>query len=326
MRKHIVSMLAGVTLFVFLISGIGAVTPLAEARTFLQFGGSSPGGVFYYLFGVLTTLVTEKMPDTIATNVATGASVDNLKRLSKGEIDFGISHASNVWEALNGEGPFEGNKVTNLMAIGKAYNSPHYFVTLKNTGIKTMSDLEGKRVAIGTAGSGAAYNSLLTFEALGLNVDARHMSFADAGRDVKEGRIHALGQSGAPSGAVSELSETADIYVIPMSDEEIEKIVASQKAPYFWKGYMPPETYKGMTEPVPTFFVSILWYAREDVPEDIVYDLLKLMYEPENKKFLEEGHPMWKEMEPNLEEMKKLGIPIHPGALKFYEEMGVPIP
>ena len=81
-----------------------------------------------------------------------------------------------------------------------------------------------------------------------------------------------------------------------------------------------------MTEPVPTFFVSILWYASEDVPEDIVYDLLKLMYEPENKKFLEEGHPMWKEMEPNLEEMKKLGIPIHPGALKFYEEMGVPIP
>lgn len=326
MKRPTISILAGVTLFVLLASGIGGTIPGAEARTFLQFGGSSPGGVFYYLFGVLTTLLTEKMPGTIATNVATGASVDNLKRLIKGEVDFGMSHASNIWEALNGVGSFEGTKATKLRAIGKAYNSPHYFVTLKNTGIKSMSDLKNKKIAIGTAGSGAAYNSLLTFDALNLNVDGRHMSFADAGRDVKEGRIHALGQSGAPSGAVSELAETADIFVIPMTDEEIGKIVASQSAPYFWKGYMPPETYKGMTEPVPTFFVSIMWYASEDVPEDVVYNILKVMYEPQNKKVLEEGHPMWKEMEPNLEEMKKLGIPVHPGALKFYREQGIPIP
>lgn len=96
MKRPTISILAGVTLFVLLASGIGGTIPGAEARTFLQFGGSSPGGVFYYLFGVLTTLLTEKMPGTIATNVATGASVDNLKRLIKGEVDFGMSRASNI--------------------------------------------------------------------------------------------------------------------------------------------------------------------------------------------------------------------------------------
>ncbi|MCR4426825.1 MAG: TAXI family TRAP transporter solute-binding subunit [Firmicutes bacterium] len=321
-RYRLVSVLVASALIFAAAMGSSA----APERTFLQFGGSSPGGVFYYVFGVLTTLLTEKMPNVIATNVATGASVDNLKRLMKGELDFGISHASNVWESLNGEGPFGGQKATQLRAIGKVYNSPHYFVTLKKTGIKTMSDLAGKKVAIGTAGSGAAYNSLLTFEALGIKADTRYMSFADAGRDVKEGRIHALGQSGAPSGAVTELAETADIYVIPMTDEEIAKIVASQRAPYFWKGYMSPATYKGMTEPVPTFFVSILWYAHERVPADTVYQVLKTMYEPANRKRLEDGYPLWKEIDPDLDELKRLGIPLHPGAEKFYREMGIPIP
>ena len=119
-------------LMLVVIIGLGSI-PAGAAKTFLNFGGSSPGGVFYYVFGVLTTMLTEKMPDVIATNVATGASVDNLKRLMKGEIDFGISHASNIWESLNGEGNFVGTKNTQLRAIGKVYGSPHYFVALKKS-------------------------------------------------------------------------------------------------------------------------------------------------------------------------------------------------
>ena len=186
--------------------------------------------------------------------------------------------------------------------------------------------MNSKKVAIGTAGSGAAYNSELTFKALGLDVQSQYMSFADAGRDVKEGRIAALGQSGAPSGAVTELAETADIVVIPMTDAEIAKIVASQKAPYFSKGYIQPNVYKGMTEPVPTFFVNIYWYAHERLSTELVYNVLKTMYEPLNRKYLEEGYTLWKEMEPSLDELKRLGIPLHPGAEKFYREMGVKIP
>ena len=325
--KRILANIARLTLALVLIFAIGVGSISAEAtKTFINLGGSSPGGVFYYVFGVLATLLTEKMPDVIATNVATGASVDNLKRLMKGELDFGISHASNIWESLNGEGSFVGQKNTQLRAIGKVYGSAHYFVALKKSGIKSMSDLNGKKVAIGTAGSGAAYNSELTFKALGLKVDTQYMAFADAGRDVKEGRIAALGQSGAPSGAVTELAETADIVVIPMTDAEIGKIVASQKAPYFSKGYMDPSIYKGMTEPVPTFYVNIYWYAHERLSTEMVYNVLKTMYEPTNRKYLEEGYSLWKEMEPSLVEMKALGIPLHPGAEKFYREMGVKIP
>lgn len=295
--------------------------PAAPRKIFqVGFGGSAPGGVYYYMIGVLSNLLSEALPFVNITNVSTGASVANAIGVAKGELHMGLTYGSLVYEIWNAVDTFEGQGEVgkNVRGVAKAYASPHYFVALAGSGIETISDLAGKTVSVGPPGSGAQYNSDLILEALEIDVKREYLAFADAAYAIKEGRIQAFGQSGAPSGAITELAETENIIIIPFSDAEMDKLEAASQ--FYYRDKLSKDVYKGMTEDVQMPFFSVYWIVNKDVPDEVVYDMTKAAFDPAMKDKLTEGYILWRELEEDSETFEKLGPEIHPGAKKFFDE------
>lgn len=295
----------------------------AQDKLEIAWGGSNPGGVMYYMVGSAGTIISEKLPQYNITQVTTGGSTENAKRLIKGELDMGIVYGAHVYMAQKPEGPFEGGeKGTMLRGVAKAYKGPTYFVTLPDTGIKTISDLAGKTVALGPPGSGTVFNCSNIMRALGMldQIEPQMMTFADAGRALGNGQIDALCQSSAPAAAVTELAETRGAVVLPYSDEEMGKITGTY--PFYVRDTMPDTVYKGVpATDLP--YLTVYWVAHERVPAQAVQDILELVYQDDIKKQLAQGHKAWAQMEPDIANFLNLGVPMHPGAEAYYKAKGL---
>ena len=293
----------------------------ANAKENIAWGGSNPGGVMYYMVGAAGTIISEKLPQYNITQVTTGGSTENAKRLIKGELDMGIVYGAHVYLAQKPEGPFkDGAKGTMLRGVAKAYAGPTYFVTLPNSKIKKLTDLSGKRVAMGPPGSGTVFNCNNMLKAVG-NLDkikASYLTFADAGRALANGKVDAICQSSAPAAAVKELAETKGARVIPFSAKELDKITKSGYA----KGTMPAGTYKGVPA-IDLPYLTVYWVAHERVSAKAIQDILTLVYQPDIRAKLAAGHKAWKQMAPDTKNFEALGVPMHPGAVAYYKSKGL---
>ena len=301
--------------------GLGAGAASAQDRQEIAWGGSNPGGVMYYMVGVAGTELGKDLPNVNITQVTTGGSTENAKRLIKGELDMGIVYGSHVFMAQEQSGPFENDeKGTMLRGVAMAYEGPTYFVTMADSGIESVADLAGKSVALGPPGSGTVFNCSNILQALGIfgDVEPQMMTFGDAGRALGNGQIDAFCQSSSPAAAVTELAETNDILVVPYSEEELATI--NEAFPFYHTGTMPETTYTGVpATDMP--FTTVYWVAHERVPEDVVHDIVAAAYEKQD--VLAEGHKAWAQMKPDIESFEALGAPMHPGALSYYEESGM---
>ena len=298
--------------------------PLGAAdKINIAWGGSNPGGVMYYMVGAAGTIISEKLPNYNITQVTTGGSTENAKRLIKGELDMGIVYGAHVFMAQKPEGPFaKGAKGTMLRGVAKAYKGPTYFVTLPGSGIKSFADLKGKKVAMGPPGSGTVFNCTNIMKAVGMHgsFTERYMTFADAGRALANGQIDALCQSSAPAAAVKELAETKGVVILPYSDADMKKVTT--KYPFYAPGGLPASTYKGV--PVLSLpNLTVYWVAHERVPAKAVKDILELAYQDDIRKRLAAGHKAWKQMEPDTKNFLALGAPMHPGAVEYYKAKGL---
>jgi len=295
----------------------------AQKKTNIAWGGSNPGGVMYYMVGAAGTIISEKLPQYNITQVTTGGSTENAKRLIKGELDMGIVYGAHVYMAQKPEGPFKGGaKGTMLRGVAKAYKGPTYYVTLPSSGIKKLTDLKGKTVAMGPPGSGTVFNCTNIAKAVGIlgDIKQRYMTFADAGRALANGQIDALCQSSAPAAAVKELAETKGAVVLAYSDDEMKKVTSTY--PFYVPDIMPATTYKGVpATKLP--FLTVYWVAHERVPAKAVQDILELVYQPAIKKRLAAGHKAWAQMEPDTHNFNLLGVPMHTGAVAYYKSKGL---
>ena len=312
------------TLFAALVLAVIVAGPATAAdKINISWGGSTPGGMMYYLVGAASTIITRELPQYNITQVSTGGSTEICKRLLKGELDMGIVYGPHVYMAQHNQGPFKNDpKGTMLRGVAKAYEGASYAVSLPDSGIKSMNDLIGKTVAMGPPGSGTVFNSTNVMRALGLldKIKPRMMSFADAGRAVANKQIDAFFQSSQPAGSVTELAETKGAFVIPFTDEELSKIV--KMYPFYYKGIIKEGIYKGVPETgVP--FLTVVWVAHERVPEQAMYDITKLVFQPNIKKQLGEAHKGWKQISPGTDKYTSLGSPVHPGAERYYKEAGL---
>jgi len=311
------------SLWLFALALAAALPAQAQNKQNIAWGGSNPGGVMYYMVGVAGTVISEKLPAYNVTQVTTGGSTENAKRLIKGELDMGIVYGAHVYLSLKQDGPFKAfPKGTMLRGVAKAYSGPTYFVALPGAGIKSHTDLKGKTVAMGPPGSGTVFNCTNILKALGVlgGVKQRFMTFADAGRAVANGQVDALCQSSAPAAAVKELAETRGANVVPYSDAELATV--SKAYPFYAASTMPAGTYKG----VPAMklpFLTVYWVAHERVPAKAVEDILNLVYQPDIKKQLAAGHKAWAQMEPDVKNFLALGAPMHPGAEAYYKSKGL---
>lgn len=311
--KRITNIFMILCLIVVMSAGMVA----AEER--YAFSASNPGGTWYTMSGGVVKLLNEKLPKDIRIDmIASGGSVLNARRMAGGEADITLSYSSHLWDSWNGKGIMEGRPSDNARILFEIYRSSHYFVTLANKGIKTMQDLEGRKVVLGSPGSGSSDNSRRTFKALDIDVDSVELAFGDAARALQDGKVDAMGMSGAPASGIVELAASKEIFIIPFSDEELDKIV--QATPFFSKGVMPANTYEDQPNDVPCFSFSVYLVANKSVPEDVVYKVMNIIFSEEGKDYLADVHPQWKRMGNNPEAVAQVGIPYHPGAERFWNE------
>ncbi len=300
-----------------------AVPASAQKKTNIAWGGSNPGGVMYYMVGAAGTIISEKLPQYNITQVTTGGSTENAKRVIKGELDMGIVYGAHIFMSQKPEGPFaKGAKGTMFRGIAKAYKGPTYFVTLPGSGITKIAELKGKKVALGPPGSGTVFNCSNMLRAIGMLNDVKPsmLTFADAGRALGNRQIDALCQSSAPAAAVKELAETKGAVVLPYSGAERKKITT--KYPFYNIGTMPSTTYKGVPD-VKLPYLTVYWVAHKRVPAKAIEDILNLVYQPAIRKRLTAGHKAWAQMEPDTKNFEALGVPMHPGAKAYYKSKGL---
>lgn len=294
-----------------------AFSSISYSATNYSIVSSATGGLWYAMVSAAASLWTDKVPDVSVNVEGTGGSVENARRFASGEADFGMLHATHLVDMINGTGVMKGRPSDAAMVMCQAYDSPQYFITLKSKNIKKMEDLKGKKVVFGAAGSGASAQSQTALKVLGIQVNGSEMETADAARELQEGRIDALGQTGAFAAGLAELAASVPIYVIPYTKAEIKKM--SDYSPYYFEGKLPANVYAGQTEDVPCFSFPVLLCANKSVSADVVYKIMKATFTKEGLNFLKTSHKQW-DPSNNPVVVKQMKATYHPGAAKFWAE------
>ena len=237
---------------------------------------------------------------------------------------MGSVYSGHVYLGRNGRLKNDPNKYENVLAVAYLYGAPAQLVVRKDSGIRSTKDLEGKKVGVGNAGSGAFANCELFFTHMGVwdKIERNAMGYNDAAAAFGNNQLDAFWLFTAfPSGAVIMAAQTNDIALVDLnSDAEASGFY--EKYPYFSKLSVPAGTYKGVDYETPSFQDSTLWVANADVPDEVVYKMLSLIYTDEGLAHMVGQKKTFKEMSIKTG-VNGIVTPMHPGAEKFWREKGI---
>lgn len=306
---------------------VGIAGAVFAAKAFLAFGGGPVGGTFNYFANAIAIYLTKNVPDLEVSSEGSGGSVENLKRLHKHDIDFGIVYSGDLYLGRIGQLQEDPNKYTNVRAVAYLYGAPAQLVVLKKSNINSAKDLVGKKVAVGNAGSGAALSAERFFRTLGIwdKIEPQFLGYSAAASAFKDRKIDAFWLLvGYPNASVIEASTEDEIRLINLYDDAA-KAGFFEKYPFYSKVIIPKGTYKGQDEDVVTFQDGTYWAANKDVDPEIVYKSLAAIFSPEGLDHMRKAHKAANEM--SIENgLTGLPIPLHKGAYKFWSEKGLNIP
>jgi TRAP transporter TAXI family solute receptor len=304
----------------------------AAERILLSFTTGSIGGTFYPVGGGIANLLVNEFPNQydqkirIAAETSAG-SLENVRRVHLGESEMGIVHASDMMQGYSGKGKFEGDAQTDLRVVAFLYGTVCHMCTLADSGIEKIEDLSGKKVALGSVGSGSAVTAERFFTTLGIwdQVKSEYLPSMDASAKLKDGHIDAYNWcAGMPAAAVTDTSSTHKIrildYYTPAEESGFLK-----EYPFYSKRVIPPGTYKGVDEPVDTIQSATMWVVNKDFDADLLYKMLSIVYSEAGLKNLANVHRAATEMSVEGAMVGAL-IPLHKGAYKFWTEKGIEIP
>lgn len=277
-------------------------------------GGAS--GPYNIIASTLADIYTEQY-DVNSRTQTTGASVENLNLLSDNKVEMAFVMSDALTQALNGEEAFT-EPIENVSQIATLYPNVVQIVATKSSGIQTIEDLRGKRVAVGDQGSGVELNARALLNGHGITYDdmkVDYLGYAEAADGLTAGTIDAAFlTSGLPNASVLELSQTHDIVLVSVDPEKVATI--AEEHPYFISVEIPKDMY-GNEEAIPTAAVPNALVVRSDMSDDDIYELTKTFFE--NLEKLENAHQAASDI--SLENAQEnLIAPLHPGAKRFYDE------
>jgi hypothetical protein len=313
-----------------LLFGIVSGANAAEVQKYVW--GSGPmGGLWRIGVGAAVQLINEEYKDKyFYTAAASGGGVENVRRLIGGEFDTTWAHTNIMEEASTGTGLFEGQKPFKDMRVMIFMGDQAVcVVALAKSPIKSFSDLAGKKVNVGAPGGIGVSIAKSIFKALGIE-DKVKLSFLNpegAAQGLKDGHIDAALAPGSPfTPSFVELARSAPIRLIEPTKIEEDKI--EKGLPYMELKLIAANTAPGENadKPRKAFFWGQYWIARPGMPDQAVYDALKVTQEPKNREMLTKVMKLWGESGPVFGPVAKMGIPLHPGAVKYWQEKGVKLP
>ena len=315
----------------FLIGGIAVlattlIIPLqASAAKRLVFGGGPAGGTFQVVANAIQVYDPVKASKDYRVKAQSSAgSVENLRKVNQGKMDFGVVYSGHVYLGREGRLKNDTQKYEDVMAVAYLYGAPAQLVVRKGSGIESSKDLVGKKVGVGNAGSGAFANCELFFTHMGIwdKIERNAMGYNDAAAAFGNNQLDAFWLFTAfPSGAVIMAAQTNDIELVDLG-KEAEASGFYDAYPYFSRLSVPPNTYKGVDSETPSFQDSALWVANAKVSADVVYDLLSKIYTDEGLAHMRQQKKTFKEMSVETG-VNGIVTPLHPGAERFWKEKGL---
>jgi len=276
---------------------------------FMSIGTGGTGGIYYVLGGAFASQLNQRDPERQYTAEVTGASVENVNRVRAGQLDLGIVMAISAYEAYYGGEDYP-EPVTDLRIIAPLYPNVTHLVVRRGLQAEGVSDLRGRRVSVGSPGSGTEQAARHLLEAGGLtysDVQVRYLSFTESAAALQDGAIDAAIISvGYPAAAVLEATTTGGARLLPIAAEEVRILL--DRHPYYSETVIPSGVYRGMTEPVATVAMMNWVVARDDLPPDVVDHFLDMLVE--NRAALIQVHEMAAQID--LEDLDSAPIPLHP--------------
>jgi TRAP transporter TAXI family solute receptor len=307
-----------------LVAALALPSTGLAAKTRLGFSGGPEGGTFQYFSNGIASRLSKMITDVEVSNMASAGSVENIRRVNSGEADFGISYSGDTYLARNGSLTNDTNKYPNVHAMAFLYGAPAHLIVLEKSGINTVADLEGKRVAVGGAGSGAAASAQRFFETVGLwdKMKVEYIGYSKAAAAIGDGLIDAMWVfAGFPNSSVIQAAASNKIKILSLY-ETGEKAGTFKQYPFYAPITIPAGTYSGVDYDVKSFQDSALWVAGSHVSDDNVYDALANIYTPDGLAYMVKVKSTAKSM--SVEgALTGIVTPVHTGAQKFWKEKGL---
>ncbi|MCM3691124.1 TAXI family TRAP transporter solute-binding subunit [Neobacillus niacini] len=289
-----------------------------EKPQFISILTGGTGGTYYPLGGSFAEIIKDETG--IDTNAETsGASAENMTTLKNGDAEIAFSQTDIASYAVDGKLMFENNKVDNVKAIATLYPETIQIVTTKESGITSVEDLKGKKVSVGAPGSGTVANAEQILEVHGMtfaDIEKQDLSFDESTQGIQDGTIDAaFVTAGTPTGAVESLGATEDVVIVPIEQDKIDSLI--EKYPFYVKEEIPSGTY-GLESAVTTVAVQAMLVASAELSENVVYEITKAIFENLDKVTHAKGKLIKVE-----NALNGVGIDVHPGAQKYFDEKGV---
>lgn len=314
------------------------ITPLLTSQTMADDGTliiatATPGGTYYPVGVAIATLISIKLASAhgiSARAVNTAGSGENITMLKEQQCDLAILQALFGHHAYSGAGPYAGQPFTDFRSITMLWENVEHFVLreefVRSGAIMDLKDLGGARFSMGTRGSGSEGSGRALLEALGIDLEqdltVEHMDYAASAQALLDERIAGANiPAGPPAPAVAQLFGklgTDRLRVLEYSDEQLA--VIQERFPIWGRFVIPAGTYPGQEQDIETISQPNFLACRGDLPEETVYLITKTIHE--NLPFLHNIHEATQAM--NLERATKgLPAPLHPGAERYFREVGV---
>jgi TRAP transporter TAXI family solute receptor len=305
-----------------LILAVGLGTSATAQELSIATGGT--GGTYYPYGGGLAELIGKYVDGASATAEVTGASVENMALISQEQSDLAIALADTVYAAVNGTvDPFTGRPV-DARALASIYPNAVHIVALADSGIASLQDLKGKRVSVGAPGSGTEVNAqqVLTANAITYDdIDEQRLNFNETADALRDGDIDAgFWSVGPPTSSILNLAATSDIVIVPLTEEEIQNAIGVE--PVFAAYTLRDGLYDGVGA-VPTISVPNVLVVNAAMDEELAYQFTKAMFDHVDE--LIAVHPAANDTTVEFS-LNSTPIPLHPGAIRYYEEAGAEVP
>ena len=310
---------------------------ISNELTFFTIGTGGTAYTYYPVGGMIANAISKPpgsrecgkggscgVDGLIASAVSSRGSVDNVNAIISGLRNSGFAQSDVAYWAYTGTGTMEGKEpAKDLRTIAALFQEHIHLVALKKSNINSVKDLKGKRVSLDEPGSGTYVDAKLILESNGLStndVKAEALKGKAATDALRNGKVDAIFVvAGYPTGAIVELASAVDIKLVPIDGAGAKALTS--KYGFFSESPIPSGTYEGV-DAVNTVAVGAQWFTSAKEDTDLIYKITKALWNKESRKLMDVGHAKGKTITPDTA-LSGVGVPLHPGAEKFYKEAGL---